>query len=299
MDGINLKGKKVLVTGGNGYLGGKFIKKLLSLNADVYSFDIYNNCSNSDVSNYQIDLKNMEELSNTIKEIQPSIIYHLAASLNRTRDFNEANNLIETNLTGTINLLNSLEDVKYDNFIFVSTSEVYGGANLKAPLKEDDSFIPASPYSLSKYCAEMSLKTYSEINSKPYTILRLFNFFGNDMSKSFFIPQLLDKLKKNEDFNMTKGGQKRDFLHIKDVLDAMALACSPKAKYNTFNLCSGEGKSIKKIALEFKKQLNSDSNINFGAIPYRKNEVWDMTGDNSKIKLILGWQPKFSIFEQY
>ncbi len=205
--------------------------------------------------------------------------------------------MIETNLTGTINLLNALKLVPYESFILISTSEVYGGEIVKTPFREEDSFVPASPYSLSKYCAEVALKTYSEIYSKPFTILRLFNFFGKNMPKSFFIPQLLEKLLNNEDFDMTEGKQKRDFIYLNDVLEAMILANSPKAYNNVFNVCSGNGKSIKELALEIKGHFKSESNINFGAIPYRENEVWDMTGDCGKIKDRLGWQPKFSFIQ--
>jgi len=299
MDKINLEGKKVLVTGGSGYLGKLFIKRLIEFNAVVFSFDINSNFINSDISAYQVDLKNQNLLNKLILEIQPTIIYHLAASLNRTRDFNDANSLIDTNLTGTINLLNALKEVPYENFILISTSEVYGGSSIKAPFKEDDNFVPASPYSLSKYCAENALKTYSNIYAKNFTILRLFNFFGKDMPKTFLLPQLIDKLEQNKDFNMTKGDQKRDFIYVEDVLDALILACSVRAYNHTFNVCSGVGRSIKELVIDFQKLLNSTSNINFGAIPYRNNEVWDMTGQNSKIKMILGWQPKFTVFEEY
>ena len=299
MDYVDLKGKKILVTGGNGYLGRNFINILVALNFEVYSFDIQINFSNPKAENHQIDLTNETLLKEKINAIKPDIIFHLAASLNRKRNFSEANNLFKTNLTSTINLLNALEDVLYENFIFVSTSEVYGGSLIQTPFKENDNFVPASPYSLSKYCAEMSVKTYSNIYKKNFTILRLFNFYGKNMPESFFLPQLVDKLEKNIDFDMTLGEQKRDFISVYDVYQAMLLACSKKAYQQTFNVCSGEGKSIKNLALEFKKLLKSDSKINFGAIPYRKNEVWDMTGDNSRIKDILGWTPKLTVFDAY
>jgi len=299
MDNVNLKGKKILVTGGNGFLGRNFINKLVALKAEVHSFDILINLHNPRVENHQIDLTNETLLKEKVNAIQPHIVFHLAASLNRTRDFSKANNLFKTNLTSTINLLNALENVSYENFIFVSTSEIYGGSLIQSPFKEYDDFVPASPYSLSKYCAEISVKTHSSIYAKNFTILRLFNFYGKNMPKSFFLPQLIEKLENNIDFDMTLGEQKRDFISVNDVCQAMLLACSKKAYLQTFNVCSGEGKSLKTLALEFKKLLNSNSRINFGAIPYRKNEVWDMTGDNSRIKDALGWAPSVKIFDAY
>ena len=290
---MNLKDKRILVTGGSGYLGQNLIKKLLSLKAIVSSLDISDDFQHPDVSYYNINLSDLKKLYDGIREIKPSIIYHLAASLDRTRDFSQTYRLFEINLTGTVNLLNALKEyVDYENFIFSSTSEIYCGKAIKPPFKEDDGFTPASPYSLSKYCAEMTIKTFSNIYSKNFTILRLFNFFGKGMPKKFFLPQLIDKLNRGDDFDMTSGEQIRDYLHVDDVLQAMISSTTKKAYNEVFNVCSGKGKSIKEIAIELKENLKSNSNIKFGALPYRDNEVWEMVGDNSHIKNELGFIPK-------
>jgi nucleoside-diphosphate-sugar epimerase len=298
MDKVNLKNKRILVTGGYGYLGKKLIIELLSHGAIVFAIDIIDGENTADNSYYKkIDLLDQKELNAFVKFSKPDIIYHLAATLNRSRDFSLANNIFEINLKGTVNLLNSLKEFEYENFIFTSTSEVYGGTFVKAPFKEHTNLVPASPYSLSKYCAEMSLKTFSNIYNKKFTILRLFNFYSSDMSKNFFLPSLVDKLKRNEDFDMTHGEQIRDYSHVKDILSALILSASKKPTNEVFNVCSGVGKSIKEIALEIKEHLNSTSKINFGAIPYRENEVWNMTGDYQKIKKILNWLPKYELIE--
>jgi nucleoside-diphosphate-sugar epimerase len=295
MDPIIFRNKKVLITGGQGFLGSHLVKALLEQQAKVYVLDIAAVSNQADVQYYQINLLDYTTLKNCMASIKPDIIYHLAASLNRTRDFTEAHALLNTNLNGTVNLLNVLRDVPYQKLIYVSTSEVYGGNNIKSPFKEDGSFIPASPYALSKYCAEVAIQTFSEIYLKNYTILRLFNFYGPGLPNHFFISQLIEKLKTHADFDMTKGEQKRDFLYIKDVISALLLAQSSKANQSVFNVCSGQGACIKDIALEIKNILNSASHINFGALNYRENEVWNMIGDYRKIKEALGWQPNYSL----
>ncbi|MCK5019732.1 MAG: NAD-dependent epimerase/dehydratase family protein [Candidatus Peribacteraceae bacterium] len=296
MDRVNLKNKKILVTGGNGYLGRILIKSLLPFSSKIFSVDLNHNSCQNKVVCYDADLLDKKKLTELIHDIQPSVIYHLAANLNRTRDFSMAKDIFAVNLTGTLNLLNSLKEVQYDNLIFTSTSEVYGGANIKVPFSENDNFVPASPYSLSKYCAEMSIKTFSEINNRNYTILRLFNFYGKDMSKKFFLPQLIEKLKKNEDFDMTNGEQKRDYLHIDDIINALLLSSTAKAYNDVFNVCSGAGISLRELAVNLKDNLNSTSKINFGAIPYRENEVWEMIGNNEKISN-LGFNQKLAFLE--
>lgn len=295
MGNLGLKGKKILVTGGSGYLGGHLILKLLKEGARIGSIDVRDTNSNPEVKTYQLDLNDTRSLNETVQEFNPDIVYHLAASLNRNRDFSISEEVLNINLIGTVNLLNALREVDYENFVFASTSEVYGGIKSSKPIKEDDNFIPASPYSLSKYCAEMAIKTHGNIYSKNYTIMRLFNFYGEDMSNSFFLPELVSKLKKNVDFDMTLGEQVRDYIHLNDVIEALTLAADEKANQQTFNVCSGDGKSLRELAMMFKRIIKSNSEINFGALPYRKNEVWNMVGDNSKIKKVLGWQPKIKI----
>lgn len=296
---VDLKRKNVLVTGGCGYLGKNLVQNLVDLGAEVHSIDIVENHDHPEVNYHQVDLNNESLLNEKVSEIKPDLIYHLAANLNRSRDFTKTNEILKINLTGTVNLLNALDKTKYDNFIFISTSDIYGGEKIPIPIKEDCDFIPASPYSLSKYCAEATIKTFSSIHSKNYSILRVFNFFGPNMPMSFFVPQLIDKLTNNQGFEMTHGAQKRDFLHVSDVVEAMVLSSNERAYNQVFNICSGEGITIKGLAIKFKTLLNSKSTIHFGAIPYRKNEIWDLTGDNSKIKNVLGWKPRYSIFKDY
>ena len=298
---IYLKGARVLVTGGVGYLGRNLISQLIQYGCtDVHSIDLESTEEeNPNITFHQINLLDASSLSDVVKKINPTLVYHLAANLNRSRDFSHVKAIMDVNLNGTINLLTALEGIDYDNFVFISTSEVYGGRNIAPPFKEVDDFIPASPYSLSKYCAEMTVKTFSEIIGKEYTVLRVFNFLGLDMPTNFFPSQLKDKLNRNEDFPMTMGEQVRDYLYLSDVIEALLLAGVTEKTNQVYNVCSGQGVSIRELAEKAKTILGSTSNIQFGAIPYRNNEVWNMVGDNSKIKNYLGWSQKDSIWKYF
>jgi len=132
--------------------------------------------------------------------------------------------------------------------------------------------------------------------NKNYTILRLFNFFGEGMPGNFFIPQLISSLKKKSVFKMTKGKQVRDFLYIDDVVKALLLAAKKKKSVNeTFNVCSGKGIMLKKLVKEFSKYIDSKCKIEYGSLPYRKNEIYEMKGNNKKIKKLLGFRPEYSL----
>ena len=157
---------------------------------------------------------------------------------------------------------------------------------------------PTSPYSLSKAAAELTIQTFSNIYNKPYTILRLFNIYGPNLPESFFIPQLIKALKDNRNFDMTMGEQKRDFVWFDDVVNALILVASnTNANYQIFNVCSGVRISLRKLALEIETLIPSKAKINFGSIPYRKNEIWDMVGSNAKIKETLYFDNKIDLSE--
>ncbi|WP_128330406.1 NAD(P)-dependent oxidoreductase [Apibacter sp. HY039] len=291
MDIMSLKGKKILVTGGNGYLGKHLVSKLLQEESEIFIFSLQdNNASN----HFKVDISDYKQVEEALGCLNPDIIYHLAANIDRNRDFGQYEAIVECNLNGTYNLLKALKNGTYQNFIFTSSSEVYGDFN--SPFIEEQAVYPASPYSLSKVYAENLIRTFSTIHDKNYTILRIFNFFGNDMPENFFIPQLINTLKRNEDFLMTEGEQIRDFLYVEDVVQALLKCSLNKDAYReTFNVCSGNGVSLKSLAQLVTDKISTQGNVRFGAIPYRENEIWEMVGSNAKIKNKLGFSIKFSL----
>ena len=297
MGKIDVSGKCILVTGGNGYLGRELIKRLIREKAIVYSIDIQNQAFTEKISYIKLDIRNKTELETTLKEINPEIVYHLAALLDREREFENKSEVYEVNLNASINLLNALKSTSCQKLIFTSTSEVYGGDNCIAPFKEIGDFVPASPYSLSKFAAEMAIRSFSNLYKKNYIILRLFNFYSEGMPNKFFLAQLKEKLLEGKDFDMTEGEQLRDFIHINDVVEALILSLNENINNEVFNICTGTGRSIRDIAIQLKKDLKSNININFGALPYRENEIWEMVGDNTKAKKILGFNPTTELKE--
>ena len=293
MGNIALHNQKVLVTGGNGYLGKFLVKSLEEKGANVFIID--KNTSKHPQS-FSVDITNAKQTKQIVQQIQPDIIFHLAALLHRERNFDKYALIDSVNHLGTFNLLHALKDTDYKNFIFTSTSEIYG--ENKPPFTEKQLPDPVSPYSLSKVNSENLIRTFSRLYQKNYTIVRLFNFFGEKMPKQFFIPQLIHALQNQASFDMTLGEQNRDFLYINDVVSGLIL-CAEAQKYQreTYNLCSGKAVSLKTLVQTIKNQLDSKCNINFGALPYRDNEVWNMVGDNQKIKKQLNFTVQNSLEE--
>lgn len=290
MGKIDLKDKKIIVVGGNGYLGSFLVKALKEQQSNV--FIISNNCEPS-ASQFIVDITNFEETQKVIQKIKPDVVFHLAANISRNRDFSIYENMAKVNVQGTLNVLKALKNIDA-RFIFTSTSEIYG--NNKSPFHENQIPKPVSPYSLTKINAEFLIQTYCNNHNKKFTNLRVFNFYGENMPESFFIPQMIKSLKRGENFNMTKGEQVRDFLYVGDVVDALILtAKNTNSIGETMNICSGKGTQLSQLAAAVNKNMNTKAKIVLGAIPYRDSEVWEMIGDQSKIKRIIGFVPKTSI----
>jgi nucleoside-diphosphate-sugar epimerase len=290
-----LRNKRILVTGGNGYLGSHLTRYLKTVGAKVYILDFV---QGNNKNEYVVDLgraktKNLEKIA---EEVKPHIIYHLAAVLNRERSFEHHDHIMKVNYFGTIKLLKALQKVEYENFIFTSTGEIYG--NNSAPFHERQIPDACSPYSLSKIFSEQAITAFSSLYKKKFTVLRLFNFFGRNMPDHFFIPQLIYSLQHNIPFNMTGGEQVRDYLYVDDVVLALILTATNENSINeVFNLCSGVGITLKDMVSEFKRKFKKECAVNFGALPYRKNEIWNMVGNNEKIKEALGFEPQYSLEE--
>jgi nucleoside-diphosphate-sugar epimerase len=284
------KGKKILITGGGGYLGSKLAEAIYKLDIKLSLLDIsFNDLSeklianNSNIKKYPVDITDKSGLKKACEEADPDIIFHFCALLNRERDFNYFDKLYKVNVQGTLNLLESLRSIDYKGFYYSSSSEVYGTGN-PGPFREEQIPFPASPYSLTKLIAENLIQTYSEIHQRPYTILRIFNFFGPDMPENFFLSQLMATLKRDEVFEMTGGEQIRDFLPISELIAAiLSISMSGKNNGETINICSGKAVKLKELALKIACKLNKEHLLKIGALPYRENEIWRMVGDNKKV----------------
>lgn len=288
------RNKRILVTGGGGYLGSKFAESLIASHAQVYLLDInFNDISENLILAYPYyiklvcDLTNQANLEEAMCLCKPQLIFHFAALLNRERDFSLFNTLYNVNVKGTLHLLQSLKNIDYAGFFLSSSSEVYGNIN-PSPFHEDQLPMPVSPYSLTKLMAENLLSTFSKINNKPFTVLRIFNFHGPKMSGDFFISQLEYSLENDLAFKMTYGEQIRDFLEVNELITLIQrLASNSQSNGQIINVCSGVGESLLKIAHRIAGKLNKKHLLLVGSKPYRNNEIWEMVGDNKKMMAII------------
>ena len=291
---------RILVTGGRGFISQNLIIKLSHHYKDAifFNLDISDKYCHlleeiNNIEYYNIDLKNDKDLKNFIKDKKPNKVFHLASNINRRRDLGLSKKLIEDNLIGTINLLDSLVNIPLDSFVFMSTSEVYGD-NLP-PFNEKMVLSPVSPYSTSKAATELYCSLYYKLLDMPITILRLFNVFGPGQGSNMLIPQLINSCLSGKIIDLTEGEQKREFNYVKDVVNAIILASENKETHGkVINIGSGEVRRIKDIVEHIIDSINPSLKPIFGSKEYRSNEVWEMFSDNTLSMEILDWKPKYS-----
>lgn len=297
-----LKSKIVLVTGGAGFVGSHLVERLVKegalVNVLVLNGENLDNLKNIKgvVEVHEADICDRGKINHIVSKIRPKKIYHLAASLKRDRDPNIIDQIMTINFKGTLNLLDASKDIGLESFVFISTSDVYGGN--KSPFREDQLIDPINPYALSKAAAELICKMYFKSFGMPIVILRSFLTYGPRQKPDLLIPEVIVAGIGKKEFKMTKGEQERDINYVEDLVDALVKASITKrAIGETINIGTGKKHRIVDIVRKILDLMGNPIEPSIGALPYRPNEIWEMYCDNSKAKSVLGWEPKTSLDE--
>lgn len=293
------KENRILITGGGGYLGSMLASRIAPSGASCLLLDRAFNPKSVHLSKeypgvtlQEADLKDLPTLTRTCRRFQPEFVFHFAASIDRTRDFNAFDKIWEINVGGTLHLLEALLLVPYRSFVFAGTSDVYGTQN-PVPFREDQDPNPLTPYAMTKLMAEKEIIRWSTSYDKPYTLGRIFLFIGPEMPPTTFTGQLTEALKAGREFLMTKGEQQRDYLFLDDLLDGLChLSVTPGANGEVVNLCSGTSVSMKELAGLINASSGSPVRISH-TLPYREQEIWEIRGSTDKLKqLFPDFNPK-------
>lgn len=296
----SLKNIPVFITGAGGVIGSQLVKKLIELQADV-SIGLRdpekNNLLDTEtlkqVKVFALDTLNPKELKEAFQQVQPRKVFHLAGIISRTRDLTALKSVYETNVMGTLNLIEALKDGCCDCFMQFGTAGEYG--NGEVPYSEKSPLKPNTPYAYSKACASMQGALLSDTYKFPIITARLFSVFGPQCSLSF-VADLIDSAKQGKTFKMTHGRQTRDFIYIDDVIEVIVkLSTKKDAIGEVFNVCTGSETTLKNFALEFNNQLKNPIEIEFSGKEVPKNEILRNLGDASKLKRLLNWVPSFNL----
>lgn len=297
-----IENKKVLVTGASGFIGSHLTNLLIKKGADVSIVVRYNSIEHNvrlshlwgNMEIFEADIRNIESLQ-PLRKREFDLIFHLAAYNHVGNSFLHVGEAIETNCTGTTNLLETVQD--YGKFIYISTSEVYGQQD-SIPFVEDMYPHPNSPYSVGKYAGELYSLMKQRQSNNPIVVIRPFNAFGPYQSTRAVIPELIDKCLRGVPILTTEGKQTREFNFVTDLAEGMVVAAlSDKVVGEIINLGTGKDIAIRDVANLIHKKTKSKSELRIGALSTRPNEIWKMRADATKAKEILEWEPKVTFEE--
>jgi len=295
-----LNKKRVLITGGEGFIGSHLTHKLAELGANVFVIahpreDLWRlKDLLKTIKVFRVDIEDFASLRKIMDKISPCKVYHLAAITKRENTPENALLVARKNIIGTINLVAALDKGSYDCFVNIGTSDEYAGNPI--PFYEEQPPNPISFYAASKTANWYFCKIFYNKLGLPIINLRFFLVYGPKQNTGFFIPELIISSLKRRDFKMTLGEQTRDFIFVGDIIDGIIKASLRKeAVGQTINFCSGNEYQLREIAEKVRKLTGKGAKILYGAIPYRNNEIGRIVGDNSKARNIINWRPRVTL----
>src|SRR5207253_3115289 len=238
-----------------------------------------------------VDRGAMEAL---VAEVQPERVFHLAAYTHVGKSWQRVDECIQSNVQGTVNLLQALERSPYKRFVYMGSSEIYG--DIDVPFREDAQVNPVSPYSVAKYAGEMYCRIFAQGHDWPIVMVRPFNAYGPAQSPDRVIPEIIVRALRGQELKMTQGRQTREFNYVEDLVSGLVLlGTADGIDGELFNLGCGEEVSMRDLALTIHGLMGTAVPPQFGALPDRPTEIWRMYSDSTKVRERLGWKPAHTL----
>jgi len=310
---IQITKKKILVTGGAGFIGSNLTEALLKLNNEVICLDNFATGKEENITpfltnpNYTLikgDIRKLSDCQLAVKGVD--YVLHQAALGSVPRSIKDPITSNEVNVSGFLNMLTASRDSGVKRFIYAASSSTYGDSEA-LPKVEDEIGKPLSPYAITKYVNEL----YADVFSKTYDLetigLRYFNVFGRKQDPNgayaAVIPKFVSQFMAGESPVINGNGEfSRDFTYIDNVIQAnlLSITTNNKEAINTvYNVAFGERNTLKDLVELLKKQLTEfDSKIKDIQVIYGPNRVGDIPhslASIDKAKNLLAYNPKFSL----
>ncbi|AZO96325.1 NAD-dependent 4,6-dehydratase LegB [Halocella sp. SP3-1] len=302
--------KKVLVTGAGGFIGSHLVERLLEEGNDIRAFTYYNSFNTwgwldtfskdklNEIEIFTGDIRDPNGVRKALKGIDQ--VYHLAALIAIPFSYHSPDSYIDTNIKGTLNILQAARDFGTSRVLITSTSEVYGTAKY-VPIDEKHPFQGQSPYSATKIGADRLAESFYRSFNLPITIVRPFNTYGPRQSARAVIPTIIMQLLAGKiKIKLGSLTPTRDFNYVKDTVQGfIEIVKSEKTIGEEINIASQEEISIEVLAGELINQINSAAEIvcDQDRVRPEKSEVNRLLGSNEKIKRLTKWKPKYTLKE--
>lgn len=302
--------KRVLVTGATGFIGSHLVERLVNLGAHVRAFAQYDSLNSlglldtlpesvkGEVEIVWGDIKEIESVRSATKGIP--IIFHLAALIGVPYSYLFPQEVMMTNIIGTLNILICSRDNEAEKIVVTSTSEVYGTAQY-VPIDENHPLQAQSPYSASKIGADKIAESFYRSYNLPVAIYRPFNTYGPRQSMRAVIPTIITQALTKDTIRLGALSPTRDFTYVSDTVEGfIKVAESPHSVGEVINVGSGLEISIGDLARKI-CSLVGKKNIRIISEERRKrpakSEVDRLCADTRKARELIGWQPQVSLEE--
>ena len=300
----------VMVTGADGFIGSHLTEELVKKGERVKAFCYYNSFGSwgwldslepavkNEIEVFMGDIRDPNGVRTAMEGQE--IVYHLAALIAIPFSYHSPDSYVDTNIKGTLNVLNAARQVGTGRLLVTSTSEVYGTARY-VPIDENHPFQGQSPYSATKIGADRLAESFYRSFDLPVTIVRPFNTYGPRQSGRAVIPTIITQLLSGQtEIKLGSLTPTRDFNYVKDTAAGfMALADCPAAVGQEVNIATGQEHSIGDLANELIRQINPAARIVCDEQRLRpeKSEVNRLLGCADKLRAMTGWAPQYT-FEQ-
>jgi len=306
---MEYRGKKILVTGAGGFIGSHLTERLVNLGGMVRAFVRYNSRNDrglleilpsavkQKIDVFMGDLRDSESVREAMKDVE--IVFHLGALIAIPYSYIHPREVIDTNIIGTLNVLNAARDYRVKKVIHTSTSEVYGTAQY-VPIDEKHPLQGQSPYSASKIAADKIAESFYRSYESPIVIIRPFNTYGPRQSARAVIPTIIAQALTGDKIFLGSLHPIRDFTYIEDVIDGfIKMVEIDDISGEVINLGSGFGISIEELTKRIIALMGKNVEILFDSRRVRppKSEVEKLIANNSKAVKLLHWEPKVSLDE--
>ena len=303
-----MKNIKILITGADGFIGSHLIELLIQTGYKVRAFVYYNSFnSNGWLDTLSEETKRKVEIfsgdirdPNGVREamIGIDIVFHLAALIAIPFSYHSPDSYIDTNVKGTLNILQAARDQKVKRILITSTSEVYGTAQF-VPITELHPKQPQSPYSASKIGADAIADSFYRSFNLPITIVRPFNTYGPRQSARAVIPTIITQLLNGaEEIKLGDIIPTRDLLFVKDTVNGfLKIAQCNELIGHEVNIATQSEISIGDLAQQLIKIINPNAKIITDSIRLRpeKSEVFRLFGSNEKLKSYTDWEQEYTL----
>lgn len=300
----------ILITGGAGFIGSNLADRLLEsgnkvividnfndfYDPDIKRGNIKNNLNNPEYKLYEGDLLDTGFVNRIFTENRIDKVFHLAAKAGVRPSLLDPKGYYDTNVTGTINILDAMVKNEVKDLLFASSSSVYGN-NKKVPFSESDAVDnPISPYAASKKAGELICYTYHHLYKINIFAYRFFTVYGPRQRPEMAIAKFADMIINDKEITLFgDGSTSRDYTYIDDIVDGLTKSIDKVCGYEIFNLGESQVVKLKRLVEVLEEKLNKKARIKF--LPLQPGDVEITFADISKSQKILGYKPVTKIEE--